>query len=127
MAKHEARCTHNPSRVCGMCKIATDDDDAQKPMGDLIAALDVGGLPALRELAGECPACILAAIVFVRRRDRERTATKITESDGRSWLSYADNWPGKEYDYKAAVENMWAEHNNAEQQREYEREVAYYG
>ena len=73
LAKHERRCTLNPARECGVCKML---DLAQRPMADLVRLLpewngprspdDVpdydAALPALREACGNCPACILAAV-----------------------------------------------------------------
>ncbi len=81
--KHEDHCTMNPQRGCGVCGILKAE---QKPMADLLACLPDplpyveedefdavsysaeltvavnAALPALRDLAGSCPACILAAI-----------------------------------------------------------------
>jgi len=79
---HEERCTLNPSRTCGMCKMLEQE---QPKMLDLISVLpDPTGyarhegqlhffddglssavsdvLPKLRDLAGNCPACIMAAL-----------------------------------------------------------------
>lgn len=73
LKRHEQRCTNNPNRVCGVCEL---DDKAtgekrQKPIGRLISALaendSAGGMKALREAAGDCPACMLAAIRQARR------------------------------------------------------------
>ncbi len=60
MEKHEKGCTNNPNRVCGMHEFGIDVE--QKPLAELTAAMITGGLPALREAAGNCPACILATI-----------------------------------------------------------------
>lgn len=62
MKRHEAGCTANPNRACGLCREA---DLLQQPTADLIVALgpgDKAGLDALRDLAEGCPACILTAI-----------------------------------------------------------------
>jgi hypothetical protein len=67
MVKHELACTMNPNRVCRMCKMA---GLTQKPLSELMAAAPVFELDrekqddgsALRKAAGNCPACILAAI-----------------------------------------------------------------
>ena len=80
--RHEASCTMNPNRICRMCKAG----DAQKPIAELMAQLpdpnqyswkdDFGftqfsepfeaalneGVKRLRELTGNCPACIMAAL-----------------------------------------------------------------
>lgn len=79
IASHEASCTMNPSRVCRMCKFIDED---QANMADLIGALpavsqlakndDILGfqfssltddtMAKLREVAGGCPMCMLAAL-----------------------------------------------------------------
>lgn len=81
LAKHEERCTNNPNRVCGMCRVM---DNKQKPLADLIALLPaVTPVPngygdmvfddtahkavddamfKLRSISGGCPCCILAAL-----------------------------------------------------------------
>lgn len=86
MKHHEERCTKNLNRVCGMCKIIEQD---QPKLSDMLAILpdpksfkemwgDEGQFetlndtrllailtevfPKLRDIAGECPACIMAAL-----------------------------------------------------------------
>jgi hypothetical protein len=87
MKKHEERCTKNPNRVCGMCNLTEED---QPSMQSLLAILpdpeqfkEYSGddereyvsmndgklekavediMPKLRELTGNCPACIMAAL-----------------------------------------------------------------
>ena len=85
--KHETGCTLNPNRVCRMCQLAKI---TQQPMAALIEALRDGGLPAIRELAGGCPACILAAI----RLDRIGRGVVIKNLDGEAaaeeWNRYSD-------------------------------------
>lgn len=88
MKKHEARCTANPARECGMC--AFSEQHVQQEMSALVAlaaearvafvaALDanadalpwdgvVANLDELRKATGGCPACILAALVQERRQ-----------------------------------------------------------
>ncbi len=80
---HEERCTLNPNRICGFCKMAEEEQPA---MANLLVLLPepkdykktdaefglisfVGleevvkkALPKLREVAKDCPACILAAL-----------------------------------------------------------------
>lgn len=58
MTKHERGCTNNPNRVCGMCKLVEGE---QKPIAELAAAARIS-LERLREVAGGCPACMLAGI-----------------------------------------------------------------
>jgi hypothetical protein len=78
MHKHEMACTLNPGRVCGICSLM---GEATPAMAEMLALLpDPTGLltsmeseqslcdaveaamPALRELANNCPACIMAAL-----------------------------------------------------------------
>jgi hypothetical protein len=81
MAKHERHCTMNPNRACRTCRLI---DGGNGPDADelraLVAILPAGpvpgwgdeldvflvkvdaAIPKLREAAGDCPACMLAAI-----------------------------------------------------------------
>lgn len=74
MRKHENHCTANPNRECGMCALMqrANGDTIQRPMSELLAALDNGGLDELRRVADGCPACMLAAMVQERQGQRER-------------------------------------------------------
>lgn len=79
MEKHELHCTMNPHRVCGMCKIAEHDQQNLEAIKTAIpevpelptGEIDIFGtiykpvddaMPRIRELAGNCPACTLAAL-----------------------------------------------------------------
>ena len=83
LRRHESVCTMNPNRVCGVCKMLEDE---QPSLIRMIASLPLhedhlvakgkqyehyaetltsaanDSLPALRDIANNCPACILAAI-----------------------------------------------------------------
>ena len=84
MRRHEERCTMNPERTCRVCKLVEAE---QKPMAELLAVLPVrqqfpdlededgctviseafvsavnDALPVLRDVAENCPACVLAAL-----------------------------------------------------------------
>lgn len=81
ISKHEERCTNNPNRVCGMCKML---EQAQPSIPDLIALIppmvvsqegdcldwiawkddsEAGiALQRIRKATGNCPACILATL-----------------------------------------------------------------
>lgn len=81
MAKHERHCTMNPARACRTCRLIDGGNgpDAEG-LRALVAILPPGPVPAfgdelddylitvdtalpkLRETAGDCPACMLAAI-----------------------------------------------------------------
>lgn len=63
MKRHETGCTNNPERVCGMCRESGIGEEQQN-ITSLIKALkaDIEGLSKLREIAQNCPACMLAAI-----------------------------------------------------------------
>jgi hypothetical protein len=83
MVRHEKGCTANPQRECGMC--AMKDDEPTSPLAELLAIFDgfvdetiddplhwsmreghekdrAERYTRLREKAGNCPACILAAL-----------------------------------------------------------------
>jgi len=84
MKRHEQRCTMNPNRECGYCNLL---EQTQPKISDLLVILpdinnyviivDVGegdydweniaveverAMPQLRELSGNCPACIMSAL-----------------------------------------------------------------
>lgn len=62
IAKHERNCTANPNRTCGFCDVIHVEP---KPVSELVKALgrgDEAGMQALRDLTGECPGCMLAAL-----------------------------------------------------------------
>jgi hypothetical protein len=129
MKRHEERCTKNPNRVCGMCRMLEQE---QPSLPDMTAILpdpeqfkssdpnpDIGwetmddtGLqealkgvfPKLRELAGNCPACIMAAL---RQKGIPVPVAK------------------EFFDFKKEIASIWSELND----REYRREEAatYYG
>lgn len=120
MRYHEARCTANPNRVCGMCEMC---DGGTETLQELIAVLPepVGwgecdgdptgelykgwhrqaaeGLKRLQELT-ECPACILAAIRqrgiagycdFDFKKERDEMFTNIRDADAEN-RSLASTW-----------------------------------
>ena len=82
--KHEERCTKNPNRICGMCKMLGRDQPKLQDLLDILPnpkeyedneytgefmpyhsglAEDVDKLlPQLRKLTNNCPACIMAAL-----------------------------------------------------------------
>lgn len=81
MKRHEERCTKNPDRTCGVCKMIAAK---QQPMEKLLELLPVPAikegkyedfvlvsptteelnncLPALRKACDDCPACMMSAI-----------------------------------------------------------------
>ena len=81
MAHHEVRCTLNPNRLCGMCGVIENEQSDLKALiailpnpydflkvefgfesfVDLEPAVEKI-MPKLRELSGNCPACIMAAL-----------------------------------------------------------------
>jgi hypothetical protein len=58
--RHEAHCTGNPARVCGVCGAGPS------VVVDLIVAAR-DGIDALRKAAESCPACMLAGVRGLRR------------------------------------------------------------
>lgn len=109
MAKHEKHCCGNPDRVCRMCERG---QTVQPPIDDLIAALERGvrfvpssdpafdgwfeaDLTALRAVAESCPACMLAAIIQLKKRN-----------PGESY--------NIEFDFKAEAKEFWSNVRDAE-------------
>jgi hypothetical protein len=87
--KHEAACTMNPARICGMCKCGELD---QPNIETLIVAARAG-LKVLNAISGNCPACMMAGI----RQGRKRYPDGVHKS--------CDEW-----DYKEALTQFWKAH-----------------
>ena len=74
ISRHEKRCTANPDRVCGFCRLADIDQVPIHVLTDTIhdemavsepisvAEAAANAVKALRDKTEGCPACILAAI-----------------------------------------------------------------
>ncbi len=111
MRKHEEACTGNPQRVCGMCRESGLD---QKPIDDLVTALLCHGdnydegLKVLREVADNCPSCILAAIRFSKV---QRPPVLISE-DGFGYEKY-DDGVHINFDFMEEKKAFWASVNDA--------------
>jgi len=114
---HEERCTLNPKRICGFCKLA----DKQQP--DLAKAMELlpdptkyikitefgftdfdglndvvkEALPKLREFVENCPACIMAAL-------RQKGIPVPIAVD---------------FDFKKESASAWADFNNAQREDYY--------
>lgn len=91
MERHEGSCTNNAARTCRMCIYGGLE---QQPMAALVEANTKRGFVALKELAQDCPACILAA---QRQTD---------------WNALDDNRPDDNdgWDFKKASEAFLADH-----------------
>lgn len=66
MAKHESRCIYNADRKCGFCDFTVrngGDPLHRRLLKTLVVVLWEHGLDRLKKEAGNCPGCILAAIV----------------------------------------------------------------
>jgi len=95
-------------------------------MAALIAALGDGskaGMDALRKLAVDCPACILAAIRQSGLRDAAETAYR----DGEGYLIGAGEEDGGwwSFDFKKEAAAFWSEVNSAEREAEDRRQYSY--
>jgi hypothetical protein len=89
LRNHEKRCTANPDRECGICE---QMGELPLPIKELIAVLEPrGGLERLRDIANNCPACILAAIRQSGCMDWENPATYY------------------EFDFNKELAGFWAE------------------
>ena len=121
MGRHERHCTLNPNRVCRVCKMSREgfvrgeadqpdlktmiailpdpgkyiieDEHGQRTYLGLGAAVELV-IPALREAAQNCPACIMAAL---RQR---KIPVPMVES----------------FDYKNEMEAVWAAVNEEQMQ-----------
>lgn len=114
ISRHERGCTRNADRACGVCRVF---ELQSKPLPELIAFcktkaaagdsidgnpddsslwLDEVDVKALRELADQCPACMLAA------------------------LRQSDTYAGSQhYGFKEEMKSLWNEKNQAETAREH--------
>lgn len=108
MRRHEAGCTLNPQRVCGMCRMQADDGGPEPaPSRDeLIRVLDAEGFAAMSKAANGCPACILAVLRTKNRFDDESGPYVDGPKDGREAWSYA-----------AAKKDWWDTWNSAKAER----------
>ncbi len=122
--KHESRCTLNPNRACGFCGIL------EQPQSDLVKAMELlpepkdylkehceSGLysyvglekavedvmPKLRDFVGNCPACIMAALI-----QKGIPVPMVTS-----------------FNFKERCQEVWADFN--ENQRRIDEESTYYG
>lgn len=110
MRRHERGCTANPQRVCGMCSMLAREGGPEPapPLPILLATLDTEGFKAMRELANDCPACILAALRTKNfKGDAETPPGVLGPEDGREVWSYTQ-----------AKTQWWAEWNSAQAERE---------
>jgi hypothetical protein len=113
IVRHERGCTNNPARICGVCRVA---GLTAAPLPELMALckakavagesvdgnpedsslwLDEAAMKALRELADGCPVCALAAL-------------------------RQSNIFGRGFNMKEELKSLWADHNDAQMQREYQ-------
>jgi len=79
------------------------------PSGDLVAALRDGGLPAVREMAHGCPACILSAILLDRHERGVNLRTMESEEADAEIARYAA------FDFKKESAELFAAEYNREQ------------
>lgn len=109
MRRHEAGCTKNPVRVCGMCRMQAEDGGPEPapPRDELIRILDSEGFKAMCSAANDCPACILSALRTKNYFDDERGPVVSGPEDGRETWNYA-----------AAKKAWWDDWNAAKAERE---------
>jgi len=103
MRRHERGCTLNPQRVCGMCSMVAREGGAEPapPLPLLVETLDAEGFTAMRELANDCPACILSVLRTKNGLDPETGPYVAGPEDGR------ESWS-----YTKAKEQWWKEWNS---------------
>ena len=78
-----------------------------KAPAELLAILDADGFAALREAAGDCPACILAALRPLNALDPELGPIVMGPQDGR-----------QDWSYVIAKRKWWDDINEARAERE---------
>lgn len=99
MLRHEEGCTKNPARKCRMCELLPDAEHA--PLPELLTTLATQGFQAMRAKAGECPACILAAL-------RQEVDIPAFENE----VEDAEFHRGRvEFNFKAEMTEIWKEVN----------------
>ncbi len=111
ISKHERGCTANPNRVCSMHKHCEGE---QKPMADLVGCLTshgtdkdwTAGMVQLREMASNCPACILAAI-----RQSELQKLELDEEG-------INHGPQFDFDFKKELAEFWSVVNDVAYQNQ---------
>lgn len=107
MAKHEKHCTMNPARACRMCEMVGLTPHAP---AHLVAVWHADGWQALLSAAGECPACILAAV-----RLHQKQPVGMHEY-GEDDVSACDC---QVFNFKAAVATLFGELNRKSVQATY--------
>lgn len=119
MSLHEKHCTMNPNRECRMCAAAEREygEGSQQPISDLIAALGDGqqdGMKALRELACDCPACILSAI----RQSGLRGAELARQREGVYGSSGDIDGTWMAFDFKKESAAFWSDYNDSQRRND---------
>lgn len=109
MKRHEAGCTLNPQRVCGMCKLLADEGGPEPapPRDELVRVMDAEGFAAMCKAANDCPACILSALRTKNCFDDETGPYVAGPEDGR-----------EAWDYRRAKDAWWHEFNTGQAERE---------
>lgn len=115
MKKHEAGCTLNPDRVCGMCRLVGHDQPDLKALmallpsveqqkethdwGDSYRDIEEQSVRALREASGDCPACMMAAIRQRGLPVPTATGFNFTDDCKRVWKDFNNAQYEREYHY----------------------------
>ena len=110
MKRHEAGCTLNPQRVCGMCRLLAEEGGPEPapPRDELVKVMDTQGFKAMCEAANDCPACILSALRTKNfKGDAESPPGVMGPEDGRESWSYTQ-----------AKQVWWSDWNSAKTERE---------
>ena len=113
MERHEKHCTRNLDRVCRMCSFMYNEDSdmhAKMSLPKLISILgkgDVEGVKKLREAAGGCPACIMAAINFHNRAICESTDHMGRVNLGLCWVHF--DWKEERKVWDEAAKEIFRE------------------
>lgn len=125
IASHEKGCTLNPNRVCRVCPKLEKDESL--PLADLVALVDSiterepkekEAIAELRKAAGNCPACMLAAIRQSRKLRTHREHTTIMDPDNGFEALCSFN-------FKTEMRDLWADFNNHQYEEDYRGSMCY--
>lgn len=104
--KHERGCTSNPNRTCGLCGIR---DYTQVPLEELISFYKESGIERLREVAQNCPACILSTL-------KATVEITVYSNEHGEWETHS--WEN-EFNFKKEIKTFWDEYNDEQLKDEY--------
>jgi len=108
MRKHESRCTLNPNRQCGLCKLLDQVPVSPKELAHLVFSYSseqaVLNEKVIRDKCHECQACILAVV---------RQAYKLGDLEDHIKMVEI------KFDFKKELAEFWQNENDARAESDY--------